>query len=403
MLLAFAITEIVFGLLVALPLALYRIRVARWSKLSLDYPKNTHKTALMILVPIWNEELIIKKKLDDLIREYSFPTSLLVIDSASSDDSVEKVKQWLSKHEKSFSTTEMIEMPERLGKTAAVKLAIESLDNQQFKGLVLMTDADALIEQGTISRLHGWFADDTIGAVGSSANRETKLHGESTYRDLYETLREGESKIDSTPFLEGSCMMWRHGSFSSNHLNVASNADDSQITSLIRFGGLRSIIDLQAKFTDFAPSEIEGQRRQKIRRAQGLQTMLTKVPKTTKLSSKGRFSTIFRNQQYFHLTAPLIIFFSGITAILRWGYVGLSDIPTGYEALLHASLALIELTILTAWLTNRSGIRLPLVDSLGTILTGFEYLLISRFRILLGYPSNKWNQHSDTRLLMSKK
>ena len=177
MLLAAATTEVVLGALVVIPMLIYRIKAKRWQRINLEYPKESHETELMILLPIWNEGLVIEKKLADLNRDYSFKTSLLVIDSASSDDSVEKVKQWLSDNKSVFFTSQVIEMPERLGKTAAVKQAIESLDRQSYTGLVLMTDADAFIDEGTIERLHGWFVDPSIGAVGSRAIRQTKLHG----------------------------------------------------------------------------------------------------------------------------------------------------------------------------------------------------------------------------------
>ena len=401
MLLASVITEVVLASLVLIPLMLYRLKTQRWNRLTLDYPINSNHEKLTILLPIWNESLVIDKKLSDLKRNYPFETSLLVIDSASDDDSVVKVNDWFSRNEGTFSTTQLIVMPERLGKTSAVKLASETLAEQNFQGLVLMTDADALIDEGAIIRLHGWFADSSIGAVGSSARRKTSLNGEIEYRALFEQLRQGESKIDSTPFLEGSCMMWRHGSFSPSKLNTAANADDAQITALIRFAGLRTIFDSEAKFTDFAPSTIDGQRRQKIRRAQGLQTMLMTIPKQNKLVKSGKYSMIFRYQRYLHLTAPLVLFFAGISAVIRWTYVSLSGMPVGQEALFHAGLGFLELSVLVAWLTSRNGIKLPFINTIGTLFTGFEYLLISRIRILLGRQSNRWDQHTDTRDLMS--
>ena len=401
MLLATVITEVVLASLVLIPLMLYRLKTQRWNRLTLDYPTNSHQEKLTILLPIWNESLVIDKKLSDLKRDYPFETSLLVIDSASDDDSVVKVNDWFSRNEGTFSTTQLIAMPERLGKTSAVKLALETLAEQNYQGLVLMTDADALIDDGAIIRLHGWFADSSIGAVGSSARRKTSLNGEIEYRELFEQLRQGESKIDSTPFLEGSCMMWRHGSFSPSRLNTASNADDAQITALIRFAGLRTIFDSEAKFTDFAPSTIDGQRRQKIRRAQGLQKMLMTIPKQNKLVKSGKYSMIFRYQRYLHLTAPMMLFFAGISAVIRWTYVSVSGMPVGHEALFHAGLGFLELTVLVAWLTNRNGIKLPFVNIIGTVFTGFEYLFISRIRILLGRQSNRWDQHTDTRELMS--
>ena len=400
MLLAAATTEVVLGALVVIPMLIYRIKAKRWQRINLEYPKESHETELMILLPIWNEGLVIEKKLADLNRDYSFKTSLLVIDSASSDDSVEKVKQWLSDNKSAFFTSQVIEMPERLGKTAAVKQAIESLDRQSYTGLVLMTDADALIDEGTIERLHGWFVDPSIGAVGSRAIRQTKLHGEKHYRSLYHFLRVAESKRDSTPFLEGSCMMWRHGTFRSVDLNVDSNADDAQIATLIRIAGLRSILDANAAFTDFAPTTIEGQRRQKIRRAQGLQNLLHRFPKQHILPDDGDFSRIFRAQRHFHLVVPIMLFQIAIVTIIRWIYVSITGMPTGFEAGLHASLAFVELLILVSWLTYRTGIRLPLVTTIGALVTSFEYLFIASYRNSSGQSSHVWNQHRDVRKQM---
>ena len=71
MLLAAATTEIVLGALVALPMLFYRMKAKRWNRLALDYPEESHDTELMILLPIWNESLVIEKKLDDLKSQLS--------------------------------------------------------------------------------------------------------------------------------------------------------------------------------------------------------------------------------------------------------------------------------------------------------------------------------------------
>ncbi|MEC7589043.1 MAG: glycosyltransferase [Candidatus Thermoplasmatota archaeon] len=401
MLLATALVEVILASLVVVPLIRYRLRANQWNKLTLDYPSTSHDTELTILLPIWNEAVVIEKKLADLHREYPAKTSLLVIDSASTDESVSLVNQWITNNSEAFSTTEVIVMPERLGKTSAVKLAVEHLTSQSYSGLVLMTDADALIASETVDRLYGWFADNSIGAVGSSANRRTNLHGEQDYRAVSELLRSAESKIDSTPFLEGSCMMWRHGSFDASDLNTDCNADDAQIASLIRINGLRSIFDSKASFTDFAPSTVEGQRRQKIRRAQGLQNMLRRFSQQHKLPDEGRFAKIFRTQHYLHNTAPILLFQIAISAIIRWLYVSIYGMPVGFEAITHASLAFIELMVLVSWLTYRNGIKLPGVNLIGSIVTSFEYLFIAYFRNSRGILSNKWDQHQDTRQLLN--
>ena len=400
MLLATAIVEVILASLVVLPLLRYRLKAKRWNKLVLPYPAASHDTELTILLPIWNESLVIEKKLANLKREYPSQTSLLVVDSASTDDSVSLVNRWVASNSEAFAATKVIEMPERLGKTSAVKLAVEYLTAQSYSGLVLMTDADSLIAPHTVERLHGWFTDTTIGVVGSSANRKTSIHGEQGYRAMYELLRSAESKTDSTPFLEGSCMMWRHGSFDAADLNTDCNADDAQIASLIRIGGLRSMFDPEASFIDFAPSTIEGQRRQKIRRAQGLQNMLKRFSHQHKLPDEGRFAEIFNTQYYLHLTAPIILFQIAIASVIRWLFVSISGMPVGYEAVIHALLAFIELMILVSWLTYRNGIKLPFVTLIGSLITSFEYLFIANFRNARGIQSNKWEQHQDTRKLI---
>ena len=402
MLLATAVVEIILASLVVLPLVIYRLRVRKWNQISLEYPTESHDTELVIVLPIWNESVVIEKKLDNLNREYPVKTSLLVVDSASTDDSLDLVKKWINDNPEVFSAGSVLTMPERLGKTSAVKMAVEHLTSQSFSGLVLMTDADALIGPSVIDRMHGWFSNQTIGAVGCSANRKTTLYGEQDYREMYELLRSGESKKDSTPFLEGSCMMWRHGSFNPADLNTDCNADDAQIASLIRIGGLRSIFDSQAYFTDFAPTTLDGQRRQKIRRAQGLQNMLSRFRKQQIIPSDGEFSKIFRTQYFLHLTAPIVLFQLAVSAIIRWSYVTVVGMPLGYEAIIHASLAMFELLVLVSWLTYRNGIKLPMLTTIGAITTGFEYLFIANYRNSRGILSNKWEQHRDVRELINK-
>ena len=99
---------------------------------------------------------------------------------------------------------------------------------------------------------------------------------------------------------------------------------------------------------------------------------------------------------------PIILFQIAIVAIIRWAYVGATSMPVGYEAALHAILSFTELLMLVSWLTFRNGIKLPLVTTIGALLTSFEYLFIARYRNSSGKLSHKWDQHLDARKLMDK-
>ena len=57
-----------------------------------------------------------------------------------------------------FESHEVLKMPVRKGKTAAVVKALEHI-GQHRDGLICMTDADALLEEGVLHRMMQWFAD----------------------------------------------------------------------------------------------------------------------------------------------------------------------------------------------------------------------------------------------------
>ncbi len=330
------------------PFLLHRLSVGRWRKTPLAYPKATQKMKdepIVVLLPVWNEGLIIEQKLANLGEQKGVHVELLVIDSASTDDTVVRIKQWLKANPQAFISHDLIEMKQRLGKSPAVQQALESLEARAFSGLICMTDADAQLPANAIERLRGWFANPTVGAVGASARRLGGVGAEHTHRSMFELLREGESARDSTPFLEGSLMMWRSSGFQSHQLNIRSNADDAQIATQVRLNGLRSIHDGGVHFTDVAPTTDEGQRRQKIRRAQGLQRLLLRQRKHWWNPRLGAFSSILRREAHFHLAAPLLMVGVAAAAVLRWGTVMTIGMPNGTLALVHGSLAMAELLL----------------------------------------------------------
>ena len=397
------ISQITLGAFAFLPFLQHQISISRWIKKPLKYPKEMPKEELVILLPVWNEGKIIEKKLDNLASHNEIKKSLLIIDSASDDNTVELINEWITNNKSKFQSFNLIEMEERLGKTPAVCLALNHLSKENFEGLILMTDADATITEGSIERMYGWFSDSTIGAVGAKAIRKRGIGSESQYRDMFETIRLGESNFDSTPFLEGSCMMWRSSALDISQLDKLSNADDAQIATAVRLSGLKSIYDDKASFSDIAPPTIEGQRRQKIRRAQGLQNLLRRQKNNSKFRSLSKFKKIFKRQNYLHNISPFLALGAGLSALARWTLVGISGMPTGNEAMIHASLGIVELFCLTSWLCTRQGITLPLLGKVGNILTGLEYLLIARMNSLRGVSSHMWDQHTDTRDLNPNK
>lgn len=373
------------------PFALHRWSCSKWLSQQLQCPEEMSGLDMTILLPVWNEGLIIEKKLANLAKQ-DFKCHLLIIDSASTDDTVSKAESWLEDFPSAFESHNLIRMERRLGKTTAVKLALDSLKDNQ--GIIVMTDADATLMPGALSRLNRWFSNPHIGAVGGTPNRLGQLNSETTHRDIYSLLRVGESAHDSTPFLEGSVLAWRAGSVDSSQLYATANADDAQIATAVRLGGLRSIQDPELTFTDMMPLNAKDQRRQKVRRAQGLIRLLARKRKHWFSRREGRFAKILRRNAWMHILSPLAIAGGAVLAILR----NITYLP---ETNLMLSLSLVEIYCLVSWILSRSNKSVFGTRTAGTIMCGLESLLVAIVISGRGKSLHMWEQHADVRVALA--
>ena len=178
-------------------------------------------------------------------------------------------------------------------------------------------------------------------------------------------VRNLESKIDSTPFLEGSCMMWRKDALQIDALHITSNADDAQIATNIRINGLRVIQDSDAYFIDNAPIERSEHSRQKVRRAQGLQRHLLRTKEALVQQTSWSLCGILRQEAALHLLTPLFLFGTFVAMLARWASIGFADIDFSNATLttLHVSLFTAEAVALLAWLSVRYRIKIPATES----------------------------------------
>ena len=393
-----AIVEGVALLTAIVPFGLHRWNMHQWTKAHaqthVPEPMN-EELPLTVLLPVWNEATIIKQKLDDLAKQ-SVSCSLLLIDSASDDATVDLARAWMDENPDAFQKVEVLVMEQREGKTAAVIQALNHIKRGSSPPLVCMTDADARLGRGVLRRLMDWFSDPMIGAVGALPERMNARNEELGHRAMWEMMRITESYIDSTPFLEGSCMMWRQEALPVDELNPLSNADDAQIATAIRCQGWRVVVDEQAIFHDAAPEHPSEQRRQKIRRGQGIQRLLVRRRKEGSGRRHGVFSKIMKRQFHFHITAPLAVGIASISALLRWGFIALYGWPATFTLAnsLHMSLCAMEAVMIGLWWRARSGKTSGPLSLLGQWLSSMELLMRSLVTSARGRSLHMWQQHT---------
>ena len=393
-----ALFEIGFAGLAGLPYIKQGLDLLLARKRKLVRPEQRFSGSLTILLPIWNEESVIRQKLDNLMETcQAFDPHLVIIDSASTDASVSIVEGWNGQD--AFASYTLLRMEQRKGKTAAVKQALEHINQTIPTELILMTDADALFEADTVSKLMHWFTDSTIGCVGASPKRLGQRAEEAEHRALFSMVRNMESKFDSTPFLEGSCMMWRRETLDVESLNVRSNADDAQIATNVRINGLRAIQDSDAYFIDHAPHQRKGHARQKVRRAQGLQRHLLRQRKHWFNRRHGKFAATLRQEAAMHLLSPLLLIGAFVAMLARWATIGFAEIDFSNATLttMHVGLFVTEAIVFVSWLSVRYNVHIPLLNQLGAVIDGNVQLVRALWKSARGTSLHMWDQHIDGR------
>ena len=393
-----ALFEIGFAGLAGLPYAKQGLDLLMSRKRKLVRPEQRFSGSLTILLPVWNEAKVLTQKLDNLMETCrGFDPHLVIIDSASTDASVSIVEGWNGQD--AFASYTLLRMEQRKGKTAAVKQALEHINQTIPTELILMTDADALFEADTVSKLMHWFTDSTIGCVGASPKRLGQRAEEAEHRALFSMVRNMESKFDSTPFLEGSCMMWRREALDVESLNVRSNADDAQIATNVRINGLRAIQDSDAYFIDHAPHQRKEHARQKVRRAQGLQRHLLRQRKHWFNRRHGRFAATLRQEAAMHLLSPLLLIGAFVAMLARWATIGFAEIDFSNATLttMHVGLFVTEAIVFVSWLSVRYNIRIPLLNQLGAVIDGNVQLVRALWKSARGTSLHMWDQHIDGR------
>ena len=391
-----ALIQISFAFIGISPFLFYWIKMKTLSQQPMKIPPVPEIwPSLTIVLPVRNEEIVLKKKLENLEnQEYPIDKiELIVIDSNSHDSTLEILEEWESSRKSKFTLSTII-MDEYLGKSAAINRILEETFESDA---MVITDADALLAPDSLKRIGRWLSDEKIGAVcGSQKIIETELTehllNEKSYRSFYHDLRIGESSQSSTPIFEGSLAAYRNCLLEGKQIDSTYNADDSQLAILIHSAGGRSIMDPELQFFESIPSSTKSAKRRRIRRASGLVHLFTRN-RTKEFDPK--FSSVFRNESWAHLFMPLFVFFSVVSMLCHIFYSTHLLISEVNFDNYHILLLLFD-SLIFFCLLFRNQIKL------GRILISFlnaQYaLLLAHTQMYLGKDYRYWNQDTESRI-----
>ena len=263
----FILVGIITLLLAAIPYSINLALIRVLGTTGSPADKGTYEPTVSVVLPTYNEESIIKSRLENLLKiEYPTEKLEIVIVDSGEDNTAKIAREFLA--ETGLDHT-VIEEDERRGVAAAVNLAIAEASGE----IIFRTDCDSYVAEDALSEAVRNFADPAIGAV---TGRQSEVLGGSTverdYRDLQTQLQQLESHLDSTFIVHGPCFLFRRSLF--RDLPHASLADDTEIAVNIRRQGYRIVLDPTVRFAESGTSEFSGRRQRKDRRAMGLLDLL---------------------------------------------------------------------------------------------------------------------------------
>jgi cellulose synthase/poly-beta-1,6-N-acetylglucosamine synthase-like glycosyltransferase len=227
-----------------------------------------------ILVPTYNEEVSIERRIDNLYR-LDYPKQnyeIIVVDSGSTDNTRHIVQRLIDDNKGvDLPPLSLVNEAQRNGKGAAIKAGMSHAAGD----IVLVTDANCLFNLGALKELAPHFKNPKVGAVGG---RYVVLNPDSDltlaakfYRDLEHVLRTGESALCSACLFDGEINAWRKNLA---EIDVHMIAEDLDMCIKIRKKGYKIDYEPEAIVYEAVPTTLEEQVKQRKRTSVGTITSM---------------------------------------------------------------------------------------------------------------------------------
>lgn len=183
------------------PYTFYPMILRRMKKRPYEKFEDNELPPISIIIPTYNEESVIREKLESLLNlEYPAPLEIFIVDSASTDNTTEIVKNFLDEIDNSQGNKKFLLLTERerRGKISAINLASENASNN----ILVVTDANAFFDSLSLRELIRPLKDPFICVTGATYKTSSKnlmfSHFESAFRKMENKIADLEGDVDST-------------------------------------------------------------------------------------------------------------------------------------------------------------------------------------------------------------
>jgi cellulose synthase/poly-beta-1,6-N-acetylglucosamine synthase-like glycosyltransferase/peptidoglycan/xylan/chitin deacetylase (PgdA/CDA1 family)/spore germination protein YaaH len=297
-----------------------------------DHAGETFSPFVSVLVPAYNEELVIENTINSLLASDYERYEILVIDDGSSDRTSSIVRDGYASNErvKLFSEANK-------GKAAALNTGLRHAQGE----IVIALDADTLFAPQTLGALARRFYDPRLGAVAGNAKVGNRINIVTRWQALeYITSqnmdRRAFASLNCITVVPGAVGAWRRdlieqaGSFQSDTL-----AEDQDLTLSIRRMGYTIGYEENAIAWTEAPDQLRALARQRFRWAFGtLQCMRKHLDALLRPRYRALGMIALPNVWIFQILFPLISPVMDLMLLYTLLIAGLDRLqqPAGYSS-----------------------------------------------------------------------
>lgn len=354
-----------------------------------------------LVIPTYNEAAVIGRKLENVLQ-LVYPRDrleVMVVDSASTDDTREIVQNFASRHQEEIRVR-LVEQSVRLGKTEALNEALRQAENEIFA----LTDADVTFPPDSLKKLVANLEDPGIGAVSGvevPIGAGNPVHNiEADYRRIYTAIRMAEASTD-TPFMcESELSAYRRAIL--EPLRSGGMCDDIELTVAVRSMGYKSKYDLCSPFFETEAGTLVSKLKHKFRRGMANQHALIRNASVLFNRSFGRYGSVVYPFEFFvHIVSPVLM---AVAFCLLLASIVISPSSALVAVGIAPALAVPSLVIVRQLMSLYSNPEISRLEGSGSWILGaiaflaFQGVLLgSLVRLAIKGPQVKWGQVAGTR------
>ena len=213
---------------------------------------------IAVLIPAYNEQLWMARKIENTLALDYPPEKLRIV--VASDGSTDRTAEIASGY--AARGVEEIEFPGRLGKAEVLNRVIPQLAEE----IILLTDANALLDPAAARRLVRHFSDPLTGAVAGrricAAQRlSASSIGEGLYWRYESWIKSNESRVHSATCADGQIYAVRRAAVA----RVPKGGEDFLIPMTMVSRGLRFVFEPEAIAAVPAAAGLAAEFRRKVR------------------------------------------------------------------------------------------------------------------------------------------